>query len=225
VVGLARQRSQYAHKQGGSVSFDDLSPEALAELMEFAALNQPPLNPGQIAGAEMYDRIIDVQATQQVVQANVGEVEIYNYTLGGGTLGTQGAVRLLLLGTYLNSSGSASTVELKVSYGATLMYEDISGSNASQAQRSPLNHEFIFHGTGATNAQAFHGRITGADRTTAPSTGLGPRDQQSGFFDIYGTAAENSTLNKAISIKIQHSNNSSSTSYHRNYALLTKIGH
>lgn len=213
------------YKRRQLIGPDDLSPQALSYITEYVGLNMPPITSGQMLGAARYAWQIDVDATQQVVQASTAETVIYTTSLGGGTLGTQGCVRLLLNGTYLNSSGSASTLELKVTYGGTLMYEDLSTSLASATNRAPLIIQLDLAGADLTNAQTLHGFQYRSDRTTAPSTGLGPLDQPGNVFPIYGTAAVDSTVNQTLEVKVQHSNNSASTSYHKNYALLTKIGH
>jgi hypothetical protein len=202
---------------------EDLSPKALAYIAEWSTLNQPPLSSGQIVGAEKYARIIDTVATQIVVQEDTAETTVYFSRLGGGTLGTQGGVRLLILGTYLNSSGLASTTTLKFKLGTTIWEAAVSMS--SQANRAPLIMDFYLTGAGATNAQTMHGVVYIADRTTAPTEGLGPLSVAGTSHPVYASASVDSTTNRDLIVSIQHQRNNANTSYHRNHAVLSKYGH
>lgn len=204
---------------------ENIPAQTLSYIADWTSLNQPPISSGQIVGAQRYAWAIDVVEAQLVVNSSAAETTVYSYTLGGGTLGTQGAVQLLLLGDYLNSSGSGSTFTVSVKYGGTTMYSDATASLASQANRTPLLMDIVLSGAAATNAQFMHGLITRGDRNTAATTGLGAHDAAGASHPISGSAAVDSTLNKDLVVTVQHSVNNANTSYRRNYALLTKIGH
>lgn len=202
-----------------------LPPDTVSYLNDYFAVNQPPVPVSNVIGQAYYTRQLDVDGTQQVVQSSVTETPIYTYTLGGGTLGTQGAVELELEGTYLNSSGSSSTFELKIAYGATTMYEHVTTAMASLANRGVCNIRFKLSAADATNSQKVSGEVFFSERANAATAGLGALRSGSDTFPIFGSASEDSTLNKALTVSIQHSVNNASTSYHRNHALLRKIGH
>ncbi len=202
---------------------EDLSPKALSYIAEWSTLNQPPLTTGQIVGAERYTRCIEAVGTQLVIESSVAETTVFVAQLGGGTLGTQAGVRLLIEGTYLNSSGSPSNLTLKFAYGVSRWADTV--TMASQANRAPLIMDFYLSGAGSTNAQNMHGTVFIGDRTTAATTGLGPLSVAGTTHPVFGSSAVDQAANRTLFVSLTHSNNSASTSYHRNHVVFSKYAH
>jgi hypothetical protein len=81
------------------------------------------------------------------------------------TLGITGAVRLSLLGDYLNNTGANQTCTIKIKYGGTVFYGDNVGAIAAGATRYPVRIDVILANLNATNSNLIEG--------TAPSWGGG----------------------------------------------------
>jgi len=205
---------------------ENFPPQTLAYLAEYTALNQPPITSGQIIGAARYAWQINVEAAPLSVTNTVTTTDIYLYTLAGGVLGTQGAVRLLLSGNYTNNTGAGRGLTLIVKYGGTTMFSDASGATdiPTSATARPWRIKLEISGANATNAQTLSGKFVLTRDATAPTTGIGSIKTADDLAAVLGgTAAIDSTLNKDVEVEIAHSNND--TSLTRTFAVLTKIAH
>lgn len=100
------------------------------------------------------------------------EKTLLSYTVPAGALGLAGSVEFEMRGQFLNSSGSPVTVEPRVKWGGTTIWDD---SNGVASAAGP--HAWVFRGRitnlGAANSQAFDGDsiVSGA---AAAVTGIGP---------------------------------------------------
>jgi len=219
-------KPKFGTATGGSIKPDDLSMEALSYIAEYSTLNLEPITSGQIVGAERYDRQIDVQSNILSIASSSAEETLYTYTLGGGTLGANGAVQLFLNCDHLNNSGANRSLTLRVKYGATTMHDSNTGSVFPVlASRRPVWLVLVLSAESATGTQNLIGLWAHHNTASAPTSGTGSIGGTPIFGVFGGSASEDSTLNKALTVTAQHSFSSSSLVLRRQYAALTKIGH
>jgi hypothetical protein len=213
-----------SYKRRQQIGADDLSPQALAYITEYVGLNMPPITSGQMIGAAQYARQVESIGTLLEVVSSAADTTIYSFTLGGGTLATDGCVRALILGDYLNNSGAGRTYQLTVSFGATTMYLDTSSSLTASANRRPMIIDLYLSAADSPSAQTLTGWVT-LGNSGGATTGTGDLSGQADRHALGGEATEDSSVNKAFTVKWQHSASSASLSFKRKYVLLTKIGH
>jgi hypothetical protein len=108
-------------------------------------------------------------------QNTAAETFLIDQAIAGGTLGTDKAIRCLVGGDYLYNSNQASTLTLRIYYGATLMWAASTAGVALSATRNTWQLQLILIGAGATNAQAIYGALIGGNALSAGfvTTGLG----------------------------------------------------
>jgi hypothetical protein len=206
---------------------ENLPPAFLSYMADYITLNQPPLTSGQIIGAASYARQIDLSATQLNIVSSASEETLYSYTLGGGTLGSQGCVRLLLTCDYLNNTGLSNSFTLRVKYGATTMFAGSTGalSFLTSTSRRAIRIICELSGAASQSSQNLAGFFA-INIVVPPTTGIGSIADAAAYVSPFaGVASESSTVNKAITVTVQHSASNANLSLRRNYALLTKIGH
>lgn len=144
--------------------------------------------------------------TQNVTIGNTAaETNIFSATIPGGALGTTGRVAWSIYGNSLNNSGAVRTFTLKVKLGSTTLYAGTSATYTAAADRRPL----VFHGgiqnIGATNSQVFNGEFV-LGSGTAPTTGIGAIAATMPLAAVIaGTAAEDTTTAKTLTLTLTHS--------------------
>ncbi len=157
-------------------------------------------------------------ATLDVVNTIV-ETSLGSVSVPANALRTDRAVRLTLVGDYLNNSGVARTVTLRVKLGATTLYNDATVALAANAARRPLRAELLIANLNASNVQALGGAIAlgSAGGATAGLGDLAIANIAEAI--ISGSAAEDTTTAKTFEITAQHQVAAATISVRRLYAV------
>lgn len=98
------------------------------------------------------------------------ESTLYTFSVPGGTLSTDRALRLTLIGDYLKNDVNSLTIRIK--YGATTVLSSVlsDGEITSDASRRAIMVDFVLSAANATNAQVGSIRVSvGAANTIAGS--------------------------------------------------------
>jgi hypothetical protein len=156
---------------------------------------------GKPSVVEVLDR--DMSALDIVNTAT--ETTLYSYAVPANTLGTDKALRVTIKGDYLSDEIATNhTITLKVKFGATTLFADVSGTFLNDANRRVYSLDIILSAADATNAQQLNGTLL-FDIGPA-DTGIGEINDgllgRGGMFA--GTSAEDSTAAKTLDITIQH---------------------
>ena len=148
--------------------------------------------------------IIDRDVVVAEVVNSTSETTVYSFSVPGGTLGTNRAIRIKFFSDYLNNSGGASALTLRFKYGATtwLLHDYLTElvSDASRRTMIPEN-DIMLSAANATNAQVGYG----ATIISAPTALAG--ESFSGAFvhhSAHITVAEDSTAALALEITVEH---------------------
>jgi len=151
-------------------------------------------------------------ATTDVASTNA-ETTAYTFTVPGGSLSSSRALRLTLLGDYLNNSGGGSDLIVKVKWGGTsFAVLDRHTAGAASATRRTLMVSAFLMAFGATNAQVGRGElylstaggVAGAD--AEDDLGLGA------IRALHTGLAVDSSVDQALLVSIQHSVSSANVS-------------
>ncbi len=145
-----------------------------------------------------YDR----QVTTVDVNNTTSETAIYSFSVPGGVLSTNRALRLNLSGDYLNNSGGNSNLTINVKYGATTIAACALGAVSTSANRRSLRVELILAALNATNAQISRGVVSLGSAGSATGTGAAPALAHE---VVHNSIAEDSTAAKTLQVTVTHS--------------------
>ncbi len=152
------------------------------------------------------------------------ETTIYSYTVPANTMGTNKALRLTMIGDRLNDSGATKTITLRVKFGGTTLYQDVTATFAdANLNRYPWNATVVLANQDATNAQTLGGQINFGINTTVPATGFGDLGVDeiiaaTPFVGVAGTI--DTTQDRLLEVTVQHSASHASNNIRLHYALL-----
>jgi len=135
------------------------------------------------------------------------ETNALSHTVPANALGANGFVKLVARGYYYNSSGAGDTITLKIKFGATTLWADISASISTGAQKRPFDLYLHLYNTGTTGSQRMNGHAT-ISSNGAASTGFGDfaTDEVNANNPVRGqdTISEDTTSDKDLVVTAQH---------------------
>ena len=147
---------------------------------------------------------INRQVTTVDVVNTAAETNLYSFSVPGGTLGTDGWLRLTLVGDYLQNSGGNRTITLRVKYGGTVLGILTSGNIGSAANRASVRVTLDLVAGNATNVQrALVSAVVGVTGTAGnpPASGA----YQIAVDTVNNAAAIDSTTAQTLVVTAQHS--------------------
>jgi hypothetical protein len=147
------------------------------------------------------------------------ESTLLSALIPANTLGSDRAVRAVLLGDYLNNTGANQTLRLRLKYGATTLYDGTTGALASNAARRAVRVELVIAGQGSASVQALGGLV----HVSAPggaAAGIGDLAGASLAVPVAGAAAENSAAALTLAVTVTHSAASANLSFRRQHAVV-----
>lgn len=136
------------------------------------------------------------------------ESNLLTYSLAGGTMGAEGLLRIRISGDYLQNSGSARALTIKVVLGGTTLWGDQATAIADSASRRAFHFVCDISNVNSQSAQHLNGYIalSGGNGSVA---GLGSWDAVILKEAVISSAASNPSVNTAIaqslSVTAQHS--------------------
>lgn len=115
---------------------------------------------------------LDHDTSVNDVVSTAAETTVYTYSVPANTLSTNRALRITVIGDYLNNTGGGDTFTFRVKYGSTT-YLTAAWSTSTNANRKAFTGQFILSASGATNTQVAMGWASladGADTANADGT-------------------------------------------------------
>lgn len=150
-------------------------------------------------------RILDRDVAVATVTNTTTETTVYSFSIVGGTLGSTKALRLTLIGDYLNDSGSSRDLTLRVKLGATTVFAGVpTASLTTSATRRPVRLMCEISALNATNAQVAAGSMFVGNNIGVSGTG-GVAASGGDLLGVATGIAEDSTGTLAIAVTAQHS--------------------
>ena len=115
--------------------------------------------------------------TEIDVVNTITETDILNVSVPANTLGATGALRVTIVGDYLNNSGTARQVTFQVKFGASgsevATFGEITTAVTTNSQRRPFRIEFTIFNKNATNSQGTEGFLHMGAAAVASVAGQG----------------------------------------------------
>lgn len=140
-------------------------------------------------------------AGAEVVNTAVTTVA-YTFSVLGGTLGTDRALRLMIIGDYLNNSGVSRNLKVEANFGATRIFSvELTGIPSAAARRG-IAITVLIQARGATNSQVGYGFYQ--DMGAASAGGLGAINPSYGW-GMRNNVAEDTTVAKTLEVTYTHS--------------------
>jgi len=153
------------------------------------------IRPSQIQDIPVGTRLTGLTLSDNTIATIVNsavETTILTGTVPGGTLGTDGALRITLQAAYKNSSGAGRTITINIKYGGTTVLTFTSPSIGSDPSPRSVLCQAVITTDGTTSGQYAIGHIIVI--LTAASVVADD-----------GTAAIDSTANQTLEITWTHS--------------------
>lgn len=148
-------------------------------------------------GVQVLDRV----ASRTQVTNTTTETTVYSFSVVGGTLSTNKALRLNAVIWYSGTAGGTSTFTVRVKYGATTIFE-ASVSQAQDVNNRGTSFGVFLAARGATNTQSAQGFLN----MGAPNTVEGvAAAAAAALLASHNNIAEDSTLAKTLAVTMQHS--------------------
>jgi len=146
--------------------------------------------------------------TQDVVNTTT-ETSVYSFTVPGGTLGTNRALRLTLTGDYLNNAAATPTFLIKVKYGGTTIFNGNAPALIQSAFRFSIDVVTMLSANNATNSQIARTWYQGSVNNGMDGTGLASGKVSLGQFDspqlgLHNSLAIDSTVNQTLTVTFTH---------------------
>jgi hypothetical protein len=114
------------------------------------------------------------KSTEKDIVSTASEVDLLNgeVTIDAGAMSTNRWLSAILLGDYLNNTGSTQTFTLKVKLGGTTIFDDVTSTISSDADRNDWRLDILIANLGSASSQFTQGVLFWAGGVAA-ATGLG----------------------------------------------------
>lgn len=141
-----------------------------------------------------------------VALTGTGENDLVNFTVPGGTLGTDGIIRITISGTFANGNNGTRSLTFRVRYGATLLFQDTT-PNQSTNTTSGFTCNLYFAANDSVNAQSVSGFIMvgGTGASASGITGDLSSDEILANAQITATSSVNSASDQTLRVTVQAS--------------------
>lgn len=126
---------------------------------------------------------------------------VFSQAVAGGRLGTNRAIRLIVIGKVLQNIGSAADWTVKARYGGNPGM-DFTFSLGTDADERAWRFELYLSARDATNSQILWGRLTMSDALTNATSGLGQPEAGPRVATLERTA--DSTVSQTLEVEVTH---------------------
>lgn len=143
--------------------------------------------------------ILNEPGTPTTISNNNAETAIESFTVKGNTLGLARGIRFEMIGDFFNNTGSNATVQIKIKYGATTIYDGGAVSLATAGTSRSVRLSGMLVSGGSTGAQRAIARVSIGAAGDITGTAAAPgSDLQA----AHASVAEDSTADKTFQITV-----------------------
>lgn len=172
---------------------------------------------------------VAIVPTEQTVASSSSATDVVSFTVPANTLGTTGQLYMDIPFEFVNNQATAATLRVQVTYGATLMFDDI--TTAQTGSLSPAHPGLLTLCLAAINSTTVQSLSGAINMGTAAATTVGRGDMAAIIANatgtstpIRGTAAETSTADKVFKVTITMSVNNAATTFKRGAFVAYMLG-
>ena len=167
----------------------------------------------KVLGEDTYEvgGIIDRDVTSQEVVNTVTETTIYTYSIPADTFSTNRAVRVTMVGDYLNNSAGTPDFTVKLKLGSTTVLNRVESSVAVDTARRAVILKGIISAANSTSAQIAAGQMHFAAAGDGVTGTMGTNNSNS--MGLRNNVAEDTTGALTLAITVTHSIANSAISY------------
>lgn len=158
-------------------------------------------------------RVLDRKVTTTDVVSSTAETAVYSFSVPAATLSTNKALRLTLIGDYLNNSGGGVNFTVKGKYGATVLGTTGAVAAVTSANRAGVFMQFDLRACNATNVQVAYSRVMVGGRTAATNAGVMAGAASADVYSTHVSVAEDSTGALTLQVTVQHDTNAATVSF------------
>lgn len=165
-------------------------------------------------------RILAATGESSSLASSTTETTMLSATIPGGTLLTDRAVYVWMHGTYLNNTNANQTLTLRITFGGTSVYGDVSATIASSVSSRPWCLRFMLSALGGSQAQSAYGMLEMGAPGGAATAGIGDLAAANVLAASLGrsSVSVNAALDQALAVRFTHSASDASLSITRLYA-------
>lgn len=155
-----------------------------------------------------------------IVNTAVGSA-LYSKSIGAGHMSTDRMLRCTIQGDYLNNSGVSQTLTLTVSLGATAAWQDLTTvAIPTDADRRPFRIVVEIANRASASVQNMTGTFWLGAAVAGSGAGIGDIDAANNVIVFGGTAAEDTSVAKSLTISAAHGVANANLSIRKRYAML-----
>jgi hypothetical protein len=180
------------------------------------------MDEGTGAGLLQVPLILDKVVTTSDITSSSAENTIYSFTVPQNTMTATGVLRLSMEATILNNTGGNTTITVRIKFGGTTMYDDVTPVMATSASRRSFRVNVYIANQNSVSAQILSGTAEVGVAGTA-TTGYGDfgTDEIISRAPLGGTAAvDTSAAGRLLDITVQASSSATTHSIRREFTVL-----
>jgi hypothetical protein len=164
------------------------------------------------------------QASTVDVTNTTAETTVFSYAVPANELGTTRKLRCEMGGDYLNSSGVTPTLQLRIKYGGTTIFDDTVAVSSVSATRRPWYLMYSLCANASANAQCLFGFML-LGTAGGATTGIGDidTDEVETMGPFFNTAAVDSTVSQTLEVTVTWSSATTALSLRRFHAGLERL--
>lgn len=165
------------------------------------------------------------KATVKDVVSTAAETDLLNgeITIGANVMGTTGAVRVTMLCDYLNNTGGNRNLTLKVKLGGTTLFGDAWTALSTSVTRRAFHIQFTIANQNSAAIQFLAGTVGASSATAGSVAGLGHLNDGVQGSSFSGSATEDTTTSKALTVTATHSASDAALSVRLQHATVEVI--
>lgn len=103
--------------------------------------------------------LLDATGAANTFNTTASETTLYTVTVPANSMGANGVVHMVIHGYYKNNSAGTDTFRLRIKFGGTTWYSDLTAAFANNADLHPFTYDIRVGNLNATNAQWVTGTL------------------------------------------------------------------
>jgi len=164
--------------------------------------------------------VIDRDAASLEIVSSTSETSIYSFSVPANTLRTDRSLRVRIVGSLLNNTGSGQQFTVRIKLGSTTLYADASPAVPTSATRYGFDFNIILTNQESEAIQTLGGFLYMGNQGATTGIGDMGTDETPAHTAIGGSATEDTTTNLTFDVTIQLGASSANLSWKKESAIM-----